>query len=426
MKYDVFISYSRKDYVDENRQVIPDNVINKIKELFQTNHITYWIDEEGISSGDAFATVIAKNIRSSKIFLFISSENSNQSEWTSNEIAAARSFGKKIIPFKIDDSPYNDSVIMYIARLDYIEYKNNHDKALSRLLTSVRKTLDIEANRKEQERREEERRRREETERNERKQQLETVGRQCEDEEKRLSEIEDKIRECNLSLENLKDSKKKCQSRIVDLKKQEMELKRMLGMIADKVQEPAFSSSDIDAKQKVELSSKLNWMVKGVYVIAALMAFVLACYFVHNGAKLGYTSAITAYLAFTFSSLIAILGVVRILKNYRDGFVWMMISIGCLNVLEWVTLVWSKALGMAHLTQMLNLDRIKLIACSVGVCIVLALPLFVSLGGKPNLWSQMQINSVPLKKDKLRLAFLILTVLMVFAMASNRLWSFFR
>ena len=59
MKYDVFISYSRRDYVDENRQVIPGNVISKIKELFQANQITYWIDEEGISSGDAFATVIA-------------------------------------------------------------------------------------------------------------------------------------------------------------------------------------------------------------------------------------------------------------------------------------------------------------------------------------------------------------------------------
>ncbi len=29
-KYDVFISYSRKDYVDEQKNVIPDNVISKI------------------------------------------------------------------------------------------------------------------------------------------------------------------------------------------------------------------------------------------------------------------------------------------------------------------------------------------------------------------------------------------------------------
>ncbi|MBR5612195.1 MAG: toll/interleukin-1 receptor domain-containing protein [Bacteroidaceae bacterium] len=426
MKYDVFISYSRRDYVDENRQVIPGNVISKIKELFQANQITYWIDEEGISSGDAFATVIAQNIRSSKIFLFISSENSNQSEWTSNEIAAARSFGKNIIPFKTDDSPYNDSVIMYIARLDYIEYKNNHEMALSRLLASVRKTLDNEANRKEQEKREEERRRREETERNERKQQLETVGRQCVAEEKRLSEIEDKIRECNLSLENLKDSKKKCQSRITDLKKQEMELKRMLGMIADKVQEPAFSSSDIDAKQKVESSFRMNWMVKGVYMVAALIALVLACYFVYNSTKYPYTSAITAHIAFSICTLISILGVVRILKNYRDGFVWMMISIGCLNLLEWVTLIWSKALGMAHYTQMFNIDRLKIIVCSVVVCIVLALPLFVGWGGKANLWSQMQVSAVPFKNDKLRLVFVALTALMVLAAAYNRLWFLFR
>ena len=29
MEYDVFISYSRKDYVDENNQVIPGNVISR-------------------------------------------------------------------------------------------------------------------------------------------------------------------------------------------------------------------------------------------------------------------------------------------------------------------------------------------------------------------------------------------------------------
>ena len=33
-KYDVFISYSRKDYVDENKNVLPHNVISQIKEPF--------------------------------------------------------------------------------------------------------------------------------------------------------------------------------------------------------------------------------------------------------------------------------------------------------------------------------------------------------------------------------------------------------
>ena len=32
IKYDVFISYSRKDYVDEQNNVIPGNEVSKIKE----------------------------------------------------------------------------------------------------------------------------------------------------------------------------------------------------------------------------------------------------------------------------------------------------------------------------------------------------------------------------------------------------------
>lgn len=175
MEYDVFISYSRKDYVDENKQVIPDNIISKIRELFDANGVSYWFDEEGVYSGDAFAPVIARNIKSSKMFLFISSENSNASEWTSNEIATAHAYKKKIIPFRYDDSVYNDSVIIYIARLDYIEYKSNPSKALPRLLLSIQSYLKEEANKKEQERQEEERRRHAEISRQERAAKLQSL-----------------------------------------------------------------------------------------------------------------------------------------------------------------------------------------------------------------------------------------------------------
>lgn len=119
-KYDVFISYSRKDYKDENNNIIEGNAISKLKNTLKKNNISFWFDEDGIYSGDAFAPVIAKNIRSAKIFIFVSSENSNKSEWTGNEIATAHEFKKKIIPFRIDDSTYNESVILYIAKLDYI------------------------------------------------------------------------------------------------------------------------------------------------------------------------------------------------------------------------------------------------------------------------------------------------------------------
>lgn len=39
-KYDVFISYSSKDYLDKDGKEIPGNVISVIKSLFKQNDIT--------------------------------------------------------------------------------------------------------------------------------------------------------------------------------------------------------------------------------------------------------------------------------------------------------------------------------------------------------------------------------------------------
>lgn len=136
-KIDVFISYSRKDYVDKNRNIIPGNIVSKIKKIFKENDISFWFDEEGIYSGDAFAPVIARNIREAKIFLFISSKHSNASEWTSDEVATAREFKKKIIPFRYDDSTYNEDIILYLAKLDFITYTANEDKALLKLVSTI-------------------------------------------------------------------------------------------------------------------------------------------------------------------------------------------------------------------------------------------------------------------------------------------------
>ena len=58
-KYDVFISYSRNDYVDELKNVIPGNEVSKIKDALTEAGISYWFDEEGIYSGQNFVEKIA-------------------------------------------------------------------------------------------------------------------------------------------------------------------------------------------------------------------------------------------------------------------------------------------------------------------------------------------------------------------------------
>lgn len=221
MNYDVFISYSRRDYQDENNQVIPGNIVSQIKDLFDANNISYWFDEDGVFSGDAFAPIIARNIKSSSIFLFISSESSNRSEWTSNEIATAHTYKKKIIPFKYDDSIYNDSVIIYIARLDYIDYPTHPDKALQRLLVSVQTYLQEEKAKKERERIEEERRRKAEISRQEKAAKIQGIHDQIEKLENRKFEIEQEILTQEKTLTDLRNEKRIIETNITELQEEE-------------------------------------------------------------------------------------------------------------------------------------------------------------------------------------------------------------
>ena len=142
MKYDVFISYSRKDYVDAEGKVIPGNVVSLVKKTLKKNNISFWFDEDGIYSGQNFVEKIVTNIECSAIVLFLSSANSNDSKWTSKEIACADEAGKHIIPLRIDDSPYNKQIRFRIADLDYIDYSVNPKKALQELIRSINAYLE--------------------------------------------------------------------------------------------------------------------------------------------------------------------------------------------------------------------------------------------------------------------------------------------
>ena len=138
-KYDVFISYSRRDYVDESYNVIPGNAIAEIQNVFDENGITYWFDKDGIYSGQEFIEIITGAIAESKMLIFISSKHSNESMWTASEIFEALDGEKAIIPVKIDNSQYNKKFKLLIRPLDYIDYQENPQNALKDLLRAINK-----------------------------------------------------------------------------------------------------------------------------------------------------------------------------------------------------------------------------------------------------------------------------------------------
>lgn len=173
-KYDVFISYGRKDYEREYvqngkkvKELIPDNPIIKIVEKLQQANITCWYDQKGVSS--RFLKLIKQKIDASTIMIFVSSAYSNQSRYTSSEIAYATGQKKQIIAFKIDNTEYNDDFALLLAPVQNIDtFPTNPENALQELIKCIKESLkqiEDEERQKELERKEKERLEKEETER---------------------------------------------------------------------------------------------------------------------------------------------------------------------------------------------------------------------------------------------------------------------
>ena len=110
-KYDVFISYSRKDA----------EIADRICSILQSNGITYFIDRQGIGGGMEFPVVLAQAIRNSELFLFLASKNSYSSKFTINEITYA--FNKKernqILPYIIDGSSLPEDLEFVFAGINW-------------------------------------------------------------------------------------------------------------------------------------------------------------------------------------------------------------------------------------------------------------------------------------------------------------------
>lgn len=149
MKYDIFISYSRRDYVDAQGNVLPNSPVKVILDLLSKNEISYWFDKEGIHSSSEFPKLIVNAIKDSRMMLFVSSLYSNESENTAREIKEAIDKQKPILIMRIDNTEYSENSRYYLNTLDFIEYDKSD--ALHRLLNDIRK-VQIEEEHKEQER----------------------------------------------------------------------------------------------------------------------------------------------------------------------------------------------------------------------------------------------------------------------------------
>ena len=134
----IFISYSRADYIDENGVALRTSPVYTILEALKADkQIDIWIDVNAKYSGKHFTSVLAKRIQWADKVLFLSSINSNSSEWVSKEILYAYDNKKEILPVLLDNSAFNVDFALILTGIDYIEYYKNPEQRISDILDNI-------------------------------------------------------------------------------------------------------------------------------------------------------------------------------------------------------------------------------------------------------------------------------------------------
>ena len=132
MEYDIFISYSRKDF-------------NEVKALYEMlksriSNINIWFDLTGIESGDEFDEKIIAAIDNSKMLLFALSDNSIQSKWAKDEVMYAKNTNKRIIPVLMKGACLKGWFLFRFGRVDCIDLQDA--KQVTKMLNNFSEWFD--------------------------------------------------------------------------------------------------------------------------------------------------------------------------------------------------------------------------------------------------------------------------------------------
>lgn len=140
MKYDIFISYSRKDYWDDNNSIIPGNIVSQIIQVLdnykQFYDFVYFFDQDAIKSRQEYLQNISDAIAESKVVFFIASQNAYNSEFCAKELLFADKRNINIHQYCIDDAKMPNVIDILLGTHQYREYRTTSTEEIVREVLS--------------------------------------------------------------------------------------------------------------------------------------------------------------------------------------------------------------------------------------------------------------------------------------------------
>lgn len=103
----VFISYKVED---------SDDAV-WVKETLESNGIQCWMAPDSIPGGSSYASEIENSIKDCSAFVLVLSEKAQGSKWVSKEVDRAINYGKRVMPFTLDNSPLTGDFAFYLSNV---------------------------------------------------------------------------------------------------------------------------------------------------------------------------------------------------------------------------------------------------------------------------------------------------------------------